>query len=110
MDEFIFNITFIIEPAKERDFIDVLRNLFLPKVVNADYGAANPSLLKVGEVGGKMPDENHGLSIAFQLGFPNYDLAKEWEKTIFQIALEELQANYEGELLYFNTLLQNLSI
>lgn len=101
----IYNITFVIEPHREEEFLTWMRSEALTKLFNADSKAANPRLQTVIEAGGKKPDADHGLSIALQAEFDSQDTAHGWNDNVLPNVLGDFTAKFGPHALYFATLL-----
>ena len=106
----IYNITFVIEPERQQEFLDWMRGEALSNLFNSESAAANPRLQTVVEAGGKKPDADHGLSIALQAEFDTIVAAHGWEDTVLPPVLGSFTEKFGPHALYFVTLLEVLPL
>ena len=105
---YTYNITFVVEPAKEAELLNYLKNDLIPKVVNPESPAAGVSVKMLVEIGGEKPDEDHGLSVAVSVEFKNEEEAHLWHDHILMPFLENFHKSLGNNSIFFITLLQNL--
>lgn len=102
----VYNITFVISPDRESDFIGWLRSEAVPILFASDAGAVNPRLHTVIEVGGEKPGPEHGLSMALQAEFDSEESAGRWNDEVLPSVLRDFHSSFGPHALFFTTLLQ----
>ena len=107
--QYTYNITFIVSPAKESEFIEFLSEEFIPTVCRPESKAMNPEMKKVVESGGEKVDTEHGVSIAFSVSFPDEEQARKWYDYTLGDALMYVNEKFGEEALFFITMLRNLN-
>lgn len=102
---FTYNITFMMNPQEEGNFI-----LWLRQVASAKDSelkdAENLRLQKVVRIGGERPDADHGLSIAMQADFTSETAAEEWEKIVIPKLTGNFMTKFGPNAAFFTTLLE----
>ncbi len=106
----IYNITFVLVPERQQEFLDWMRSDAISRLFNNDSEAANPRLQTVVEAGGKKPDPEHGLSIALQAEFDTIVAAHGWNDTVLPPVLGDFTEKFGPHALYFATLLEVLPL
>lgn len=101
----VYNITFVIDPSREEEFLNWMRSEAIGKLFNQDSLAANPRLQTVIEAGGHKPAPDHGLSIALQAEFDSAEHAHAWNDTTLPPVLGDFTAKFGPHALFFATLL-----
>lgn len=107
---FTYNITFIVEPEREKELLDYIIKDLLSKLFNPESPARNPELKKVVEAGGEKPDADHGLSIALSATFSSEETAHLWNDHILIPALGDFHKKFGVNSLFFVTLLENIEL
>lgn len=102
----VYNITFVIDPLKEKEFLDWMRSSALPRLFQETGKARNPRLQTVIEAGGRKPEPEHGMSIALQAEFDSEEDAHEWDDKVLPGVAGEFMENFNPHALYFATLLE----
>lgn len=108
--KYIYNITFVCAPHREKNLLEYLKQEFLPEVTADGYSDLNLQLRKVVEVGGEKPEPDHGVSIALSAEFDCKANGLKWHDSVLTKALADFQNKFRQEALYFITLLEDLSI
>lgn len=106
----VYNITFVIEPQREEEFLTWMRSEAIARLFNQDSPASNPRLQTVIEAGGQKPDPDHGLSIALQAEFDSADHAHTWNDMTLPPVLGDFTAKFGPHALFFATLLDILPL
>lgn len=106
----IYNITFVIEPQRSREFLEWMRGEAISKLFNSESDARNPRLQTVIEAGGKKPEADHGLSIALQAEFATALEAHDWDDRILPPVLGDFTMKFGPHALFFATLLEVLPL
>lgn len=101
----VYNITFVILPAKREEFLSWMRGNALAALFNPQSAARNPRLLTVEETGGEKPAEDHGLSIALQAEFDDAATAHDWNDKVLPPVLGDFTSKFNPHALFFSTLL-----
>ena len=102
---YTYNITFVVDPAKETHMITYIKEDLLPKIFN---GSQKPEIKKVIEAGGEKPGPEHGLSMALAMNFDTEEKAHLWHDHELIPALEDFNAKFGTNALYFITLLEEV--
>ncbi len=102
----IYNITFVMEPKREQEFLAWMRDQAIAQLFNSDSIARNPRLQTVIEAGGAKPGADHGLSIALQAEFDNADDAHTWNDVTLPPVLGQFTAKFGPHAVFFTTLLE----
>ncbi|MDE6578123.1 MAG: DUF4286 family protein [Muribaculaceae bacterium] len=101
----IYNITFVIHPSGENEFLEWMRGEALAALFNPQSVARNPRLQTVVEAGGERPSAEHGLSIALQSEFVNEEEAHEWHDNTLPPVLGSFTRKFGPHSAFFTTLL-----
>lgn len=108
---YTYNVTFVIHPDKENEFVDWLRSAGLELMFPAKAGIiGEPSVRKVVETGGEKPAPDHGLSIAVQSHFNSEMDVHKWQDNILPGALRSFHQRFAPECAFFTTLLQSVPV
>ena len=107
---FTYNITFVVEAAREEELLRYIREELLTKLFNPESPARNAELKKVVEAGGEKPGPEHGLSVALAATFPTEETAHLWNDHILIPALGDFHEEFGENSLFFVTLLENLPL
>lgn len=102
---YIYNITFVIDPAREEEFLTWMRGDALRALFNEESAARSPRLQSVVETGGEKPTAEHGLSIALQAEFETEEAAHEWDSTTLPPVLGSFSQKFGPHCAFFATLL-----
>lgn len=102
---YIYNITFVMMPSREEEFLAWMRGDALAALFNQETTARNPRLQTVVEAGGEKPSADHGLSIALQAEFDSEESAHEWNDTALPPVLGDFTAKFGPHAAFFTTLL-----
>lgn len=102
---YIYNITFVIIPDREPDFIRWVRHEAIPALFGEETGAYSPRLQTVVEAGGEKPKPDHGLSIALQAEFPSEGAAHEWHDSRLPDVVGAFMRTFGPDAAFFTTLL-----
>lgn len=106
----VYNITFVIEPKNEQEFLSWMRSEAIAKLFTPEGEARNPRLQTVVEAGGNKPDADHGFSIALQAEFDSADHAHRWNDDVLPPVLGDFTVKFGPHALYFATLLEILPL
>lgn len=107
---YTYNITFVVDPAKEQQLLDYIRKDLIPLLFNPESPARNPELRKIIEAGGEKPGSDHGLSIALAADFSSEETAHLWNDHILLPSLEGFHLRFGNHAVFFVTLLENLIV
>lgn len=107
---YTYNVTFVVEPAKEAKLLDYIREELIEKLFNPESPAMNPGLKKVVEAGGEKPGEDHGVSIALTAHFSSEETAHLWNDHILIPALGDFNIKFGNMAIFFVTLLEDIVI
>lgn len=102
---YIYNITFVILPERENEFLEWMRGEALATLFTPGNGATNPRLQTVVEVGGEKPAAEHGLSIALQAEFATEEEAHKWNDQTVPPVLGNFTTKFGPQAAFFATLL-----
>lgn len=102
---YIYNITFVIDPAREDEFLTWMRGEAIAALFNENSLARSPRLQTVVETGGEKPLPEHGLSIALQAEFDTEASAHEWDSTTLPPVLGDFTQKFGLHCAFFATLL-----
>lgn len=102
---YILNVTFVILPQREEEFISWMRDTALGALFNEESPARNPRLQTVVEAGGEKPSEEHGTSIALQSEFETEADAHKWNDSILAGVLGDFTQKFGPHAAFFTTLL-----
>lgn len=106
----ICNITFVISPEKEQEFIGWVRNELLHALFNDESPACNPALRKLIEAGGRKIEKESALSFALHSEFTTQEEARKWQEIFLLPALGEFTSRFGPEAPFFVTLLLNIPL
>ncbi|MDE6443235.1 MAG: DUF4286 family protein [Muribaculaceae bacterium] len=102
---YIYNVTFVMMPDREEEFLNWMRGSALAMLFNQESTARNPRLQTVVEAGGEKPSADHGLSIALQGEFDTEESAHEWNDNTLPPVLGEFTSKFGPHAAFFTTLL-----
>ena len=105
---YTYNITFVVDPFKEKELLNYINNELRPGLFNPETSARNPELKKVVEAGGEKPGPDHGLSVALSATFETEESAYFWNDHVLLPALGDFHMKFGNQALFFITLLENL--
>lgn len=105
---YICNITFVMAPSQEEEFLTWFRSEALKMLFDAGSEARTPVLTKVIEHGGEPLDPEHGLSIALKVEFPSLELLHSWSATLLSEAVGCFMSKFGPNVAIFSTTLETL--
>lgn len=108
---YIYNTTFVVEPADKELFESWMRNVALPALVNPSLPARSPRLTLVADAPSDPEFASHAASYAFQVEFKGVEDAKKWA----DMALTPIAGNFTSKFgaehgLIFTTLLEVIDL
>ncbi|MDE6299099.1 MAG: DUF4286 family protein [Muribaculaceae bacterium] len=107
---YIGNVTFVIHPHHEDEFIGWMRGNALAALFNEESAAREPRLQTVVEAGGEPVPAEHGKSIALQAEFADKEGFDAWTATQLPPVLSDFQEKFGPQAAYFLTLLEVLPL
>lgn len=105
----IYNITFVIDPKAEQEFVGWIKKIALP-VLNIGSSAPGRKLLKVVEAGHKKPEPEDGLSMALHVGFASEQNARNWYDRMLPAVLRAFVARFGPHAGFFSTMLKEVEL
>lgn len=104
---FIYNITFVCEESRLKEFLVWVKSEFIPSITQSGI-ASEPQLSQVYAM--QDADENDASSYSVQVKFRNINEMELWIKDSFYGSVASLSARFGESVLYFPTILEVMSL
>lgn len=108
---FIYNTTFLIDPAEAEDFIVRMRDEIIPGLTEAVSSELRPRLMRVAAIPADPDFTNQACSISLQLQFPNFQKAQREGEILLHPLIEKITLLYGPErAMTFSTILEEIEL